>query len=319
MTEPTTTTDKPRRGIFALYFGAPTRPGVSPDLFTGLTSLEETKRWMDMIYRFDTMDADGAIPIRVVTICGSGRFRRELIELTAKLSHMGFIVLTAGNFAAGNILETPSPIDKAVCDAAHLAKIRMSDAVVVIDARVDGKPYIGESTARQIEWAESLGKPVFYTGDLTDFEFTKPQPELWGQYRPEQQLEKCRWLQGILDGMYDRTPAAMLEKADSLYVPDHHDEYGWGSKIDENDIAENADTFSEGSRHPITFNAELGEAVLVIDQNRFDEGLGRQVVVWHLERHTEVDRKKRDLAFAERMAELKTPPAADASHDQGGE
>jgi len=45
-------------------------------------------------------------------------------------------------------------------DALHLHKINLSNGIFVIDADVDGKPYIGSSTANEIRHAEGRGLPV---------------------------------------------------------------------------------------------------------------------------------------------------------------
>ena len=61
-----------------------------------------------------------------------------------------------------------SPAQKARVDELHLRKLDLSDAVLVID--VNG--YIGESTKREIAYAEAIGKPVYYGSqwqDLVEF------------------------------------------------------------------------------------------------------------------------------------------------------
>jgi hypothetical protein len=50
-----------------------------------------------------------------------------------------------------------TPKQKQTLDLIHLSKIEESDAIFVVD--VGG--YVGESTAREIEWAEIRGKSVF--------------------------------------------------------------------------------------------------------------------------------------------------------------
>ena len=46
----------------------------------------------------------------------------------------------------------------------HLAKIRLADEILVVDPG----GYVGESTAREIAYAESLGKPVSYLSRSPD-------------------------------------------------------------------------------------------------------------------------------------------------------
>jgi hypothetical protein len=52
--------------------------------------------------------------------------------------------------------------EKEVLDLIHLKKILDSDAVLVIDfPGPDGKPYIGDSTRRELRWSGMLQKPVY--------------------------------------------------------------------------------------------------------------------------------------------------------------
>ena len=60
-----------------------------------------------------------------------------------------------------------SKANKITLDLVHLAKILNSDAIVVLD--VNG--YIGKSAAKQIEWAEIMGKEIYYlSNDIEPYE-----------------------------------------------------------------------------------------------------------------------------------------------------
>ncbi len=319
MTDTTDTTKPaPRRSAFQLMMHAPIyrRPDVDQETFKGLQSVDEVRAWLEKMHAPAEPTADGLPAVLQITLCGSGRFRREFVEWNAKLTALGFIVFSIGNGAAGNPLIEGNPIGKSTVDAVHFAKIQRSDAILVIDGKVDGKPYVGESTAREIAWAEQLGKPVFFAGDLTGYDYTKPNPEPWGAYSAEHLEDKTRWLQGVLSGMYHRSPPAMLAKCSGIYLADVHEEYGWSDKIDENAIAEDPETYPEGARLIAMFQAELGEAVLVIDKNSFDPGIGRQVVRWHLEVLSDEEKAERDAkwkaALDKMRAESKAETAAPA-------
>jgi len=52
-------------------------------------------------------------------------------------------------------------------DALHFKKIEMADSIYVMN--VDG--YIGKSTAREIAYAESLGKPISYYEEVAAGEY----------------------------------------------------------------------------------------------------------------------------------------------------
>ena len=101
---------------------------------------------------------------RVVTLCGSTKFKDAYIDAQLHETLAGKIVLTIGcnmrddnelfsELSAGNLRKL-----KAELDILHLHKITMSDEILVLN--VDG--YIGESTEREIVYAESIGVKVRY-------------------------------------------------------------------------------------------------------------------------------------------------------------
>jgi len=96
---------------------------------------------------------------KIVTLCGSTKFKAQFEEANRLFTLWGAIVLAPGVF--GHVDPDPTWMEwakKEELDALHLEKIRMSDEVYVID--VDG--YIGESATREIAYAKSRGVPVFY-------------------------------------------------------------------------------------------------------------------------------------------------------------
>ncbi len=99
---------------------------------------------------------------KVVTLCGSTRFEAEFAEVNQRLTLEGCVVLSPGMFSLPDLPGydwTLDPDDrKGRLGAIHLQKIRMADEVYVVDPG----GYVGESTRREIAYAESLGKPVRY-------------------------------------------------------------------------------------------------------------------------------------------------------------
>ena len=83
---------------------------------------------------------------KVITLCGSTRFKEQFLEAQKKLT------LNSGDNEALND-ET-----KAMLDRQHLAKIDLADEILVIN--VDG--YIGDSTRNEIAYAKAKGKGVNY-------------------------------------------------------------------------------------------------------------------------------------------------------------
>jgi hypothetical protein len=94
---------------------------------------------------------------RVVTLCGSTRFRAEFEDVQRSETLAGRIVISVGMFGHQEAMDMGGPI-KAMLDELHLRKIDISDEILVINK--DG--YIGASTRREIAYATLTGKPVRY-------------------------------------------------------------------------------------------------------------------------------------------------------------
>lgn len=103
------------------------------------------------------MDTADTSKPRVVTVCGSTRFRAEYERATRELTLQGVIVISVGLFGHQEAIDMEGPI-KAMLDELHLRKIDLSDGIYVINPG----GYIGESTAREIEYARRHGKTVEY-------------------------------------------------------------------------------------------------------------------------------------------------------------
>ena len=97
----------------------------------------------------------------VVCLCGSTRFRAEIVEANRLLTLEGHIVLAPGVF--GHDGDPITDDEKAKLDALHLRKIDMAEQVIVIAPG----GYLGESTRREIAYAESTGKPVIIWNQIT--------------------------------------------------------------------------------------------------------------------------------------------------------
>jgi hypothetical protein len=108
-------------------------------------------------FRPDDVDATPyAAPVHVVTICGSTRFRAEMAEANRRLTMGGHIVLAPGVFQHDG--DEITDAQKAALDRLHLSKIDMAGWVYVVNPG----GYIGDSTRREIAYAESIDKPVQY-------------------------------------------------------------------------------------------------------------------------------------------------------------
>lgn len=102
---------------------------------------------------------------KVITLCGSTRFKAEFMEMQKRLTLDGNIVISVGLFGHSGDNEVWENMDegtltktKEMLDDIHKRKIDMSDEIFVIN--VGG--YIGESTKSEIEYAKRHGKTVHY-------------------------------------------------------------------------------------------------------------------------------------------------------------
>lgn len=95
---------------------------------------------------------------KVVTLCGSTRFKDAFMEAQKQLTLKGYIVISVGLFGHSGDNEVWSEGTKTMLDDMHKRKIDMADEIYVIN--VDG--YIGESTKSEIEYAKQHGKGIKY-------------------------------------------------------------------------------------------------------------------------------------------------------------
>ena len=96
---------------------------------------------------------------KVITLCGSTRFKQEFEEVNKKLTLEGNIVISVGCF--GHSGDTFTDEQKIMLDDIHKRKIDMADEIFVINKG----GYIGSSTRSEIEYAKYKGKVVKYFCD----------------------------------------------------------------------------------------------------------------------------------------------------------
>ena len=102
---------------------------------------------------------------KVITLCGSTKFKDEFLKAQKDLTLKGNIVISVGLFGHSGDFEVWENMDegtltktKEMLDDMHKRKIDMSDEIFVIN--VNG--YIGDSTKSEIEYAIKTGKKVNY-------------------------------------------------------------------------------------------------------------------------------------------------------------
>ena len=96
---------------------------------------------------------------KVITICGSTRFKEDFERVNRELTLLGNIVISVGAF--GHAGDTFTEEQKVMLDDIHKRKIDMADAIYVINK--DG--YIGSSTRSEIQYALRTGKQIIYMED----------------------------------------------------------------------------------------------------------------------------------------------------------
>lgn len=95
--------------------------------------------------------------MKVITLCGSTKFKKQFREAEAALTYQGNIVISLGFFEQSENIKLSLEKEN-LFKQMHFRKIDMSNEIFVID--VDN--YIGESTRNEIEYAKGKGKIVRY-------------------------------------------------------------------------------------------------------------------------------------------------------------
>jgi len=106
---------------------------------------------------------------KVITLCGSTKFKDEFMRVQKELTLKGNIVISVGLFGHSGDNEVWENMDegtltktKEMLDDMHKRKIDMADEIFVIN--VNG--YIGESTKSEIEYAIKNNKKVEFLEDI---------------------------------------------------------------------------------------------------------------------------------------------------------
>ena len=102
---------------------------------------------------------------KVITLCGSTRFKDEFMKAQKELTLKGNVVISVGLYGHSGDAEVWENMDegtltktKEMLDDMHKRKIDMADEIFVIN--VGG--YIGDSTRSEINYAKEHGKIINY-------------------------------------------------------------------------------------------------------------------------------------------------------------
>jgi hypothetical protein len=114
-------------------------------------------------YQAGTTIRWGGVKPEIVCLSGSTRFKAEILAEAARLSLEGAIVVGPLVFGHVDMPDVDWSTDgtdvKRMLDELHFRKIDLCDRVVVVCPG----GYIGESTAREIEYAQLRNRRVDYT------------------------------------------------------------------------------------------------------------------------------------------------------------
>lgn len=98
--------------------------------------------------------------MKIITLCGSLKFQKEMMTIAEKMTLEGNCILTPVYPASENMERTKKQLIK--FKEAHFKRIEFSDAILVVNVN----NYIGDSTNLEIEYAKKLGKEIIYYTDL---------------------------------------------------------------------------------------------------------------------------------------------------------
>ena len=99
---------------------------------------------------------------KIITLCGSTKFKEEFLREQKRLTLEGNIVLSVGLFGHSGDIEVWNEGVKELMDDIHKRRIDLSDEIFVINK--DG--YIGSSTKSEIEYALKTNKIVRYMEEI---------------------------------------------------------------------------------------------------------------------------------------------------------
>lgn len=100
--------------------------------------------------------------MKVITVCGSLRFVKEIMEIAEKMELQGNCMLVPIYNPERTDKDSFTEEEALMLGKMHQEKIKLSDAILVVD--VNG--YIGNATKKEIEFAKSLNKEIIYYTDL---------------------------------------------------------------------------------------------------------------------------------------------------------
>ena len=100
--------------------------------------------------------------MKIITVCGSLRFYKEMMEITEKMELQGNCMLVPIYNPTRPNKDDFTKEEALMLDKMHKERIKLSNAILVVNVN----DYIGSSTKSEIEFAKSLNKEIIYYTDL---------------------------------------------------------------------------------------------------------------------------------------------------------
>ena len=97
--------------------------------------------------------------MKIITLCGSLKFQKEMMIVAEKMALEGNCILTPVYPTRENLKRSEEQLQK--LKEEHFKRIELSDAILVINVN----NYIGNSTSLEIQYAKDLGKEIIYYTD----------------------------------------------------------------------------------------------------------------------------------------------------------
>lgn len=98
--------------------------------------------------------------MKIITLCGSLKFKKEMMTVAEKMALKGYCVLTPVYPVLENMERNEEQLIK--LKEEHFKRIELSDSILVVNVN----NYIGDSTNLEIEYAKKLDKEIIYYTDL---------------------------------------------------------------------------------------------------------------------------------------------------------
>lgn len=118
-----------------------------------------------------------------ITICGSLKFEKKILELQKKLESLGHTVLmpvilkNVDYWAEDNTARVAAK-KKFKLISEHMNKVKQSDAILVVNiTKGDTKNYIGANTFMEMGFAHYLGKKVYALNPLPEQPYIRDELE----------------------------------------------------------------------------------------------------------------------------------------------